>query len=149
MDDDDFNLLGGLQRQANLKQNQQTRQEIAGLREDLRRREVAEAVAPKCPYCIGPISDGAVKCRHCASDIVWCEVQAKQYPMKPDADPQHFVEQKLHELAEEEEEQEKAVRETAQRIASSRRLPRSLKLLSVVLWSAVIMLIFYLAALSL
>jgi hypothetical protein len=106
--DDDFNILGGLQRQANLKQNKQTRQEIAGLREDLRRREVAEAAAPKCPYCIGAISDGAVKCRHCASDIVWCEVQAKPYPMKSDADPQHFVEQKLKELAEENRQAERS-----------------------------------------
>ena len=44
MDDDDFDseLLGGLQRQHNLRQNEATRQEIAALRADLKRKEAAE-----------------------------------------------------------------------------------------------------------
>ena len=100
MDDDDFNseLLGGLQRQRNLQQNEATRQAIEVLREDLKRKERAEAAAPKCPYCIGAISDGVVKCHHCASDIAWYKVEAKQYPIKTDEDPQPYIEKKRKEL---------------------------------------------------
>jgi hypothetical protein len=108
MDDDDFNseLLGGLQRQRNLQQNEATRQEIAGLREDLKRKERAEAAAPKCPYCAGTISDGVVKCRHCASDIVWYKVESKQYPIKTGEDPKPYIEKKLKELAEKKRKEE-------------------------------------------
>ncbi|MCH2059953.1 MAG: hypothetical protein MK183_04940, partial [Verrucomicrobiales bacterium] len=93
MDDDDFNseFLGALQRHQNLKQNEATREEIAGLREDLRRKDQAEAAAPKCPYCAGTISVGVVKCRHCASDIQWCEIQGLLYILKAEDDAQHFV----------------------------------------------------------
>ncbi|MCP4922638.1 MAG: hypothetical protein GY915_01220 [bacterium] len=106
MDDDDFNseLLGGLQRQRNLQQNEATRQAIEGLREDLKRKEQAEAAAPKCPYCFGAIAYGAVKCRHCASDIAWYKVEEKQYPMKTGEDPQLFKKEKLKELEQKERE---------------------------------------------
>ncbi len=102
MDDEDFNLLGAAQRQQNLRQNEATRQEIAALRDDLRRKEAAEKAAPKCPYCAGVITDGVVKCRHCSSDIKWHEVDSKSYPMMAEEDPQHFVATKLPKLLEEE-----------------------------------------------
>jgi hypothetical protein len=41
-----------------------------------------EERAPKCPYCIGPIADGASKCRHCASDIEWFEFEGSQHTCK-------------------------------------------------------------------
>ncbi len=50
MDEEDFNLLGGLQRQANLKQNKATRQAIEGLREDLKQKERAEANNNRQPF---------------------------------------------------------------------------------------------------
>ena len=90
MDDDNIELLGGLQRQHNLEQNEATRQEIAALRRDLKRKEKAEKAAPKCPYCAGPITNGVEKCRHCTSDIKWCEVRGKNYPIKADEDPVAF-----------------------------------------------------------
>ena len=102
MDDDDFNseLLGGLQRQRNLQQNEATRQAIEGLREDLKRKERAEAAAPKCPYCAGAISNGVAKCRHCSSDIQWCEVQGKAYALKAEDNAQYFVLEKQRVLEE-------------------------------------------------
>ncbi|MCH2059680.1 MAG: hypothetical protein MK183_03545 [Verrucomicrobiales bacterium] len=101
MDDDDFNseFLGSLQRHANLKQNQKTQQEIAGMREDLRRKEAAEAAAPKCPYCAGAISYDVIKCRHCTSDVQWCEVEGNAYVLKAEDNAQLFVQQMLHEQA--------------------------------------------------
>ncbi len=92
MDDEDFNseLLGAAQRQQNLKQNEATREEIAALRADLKRKEAEEKAAPKCPYCLGAITTGAVKCRHCTSDIKWCGVRGKNYPIKTDEDPVAF-----------------------------------------------------------
>ena len=82
--DDEFNLLGAAQRQQNLRQNEATRQEIAALRADLKRKEAAERAEPKCPYCAGVITGGVVKCRHCTSDIKWCELDGKSYPIKAD-----------------------------------------------------------------
>ncbi len=101
MDDDDLNMLAGIQRSGNLQQNEATRQSIEGLREDLRRKERAEAAAPKCPYCFGAISYDAVKCRHCASDIQCVKVQGRAYVLKAEDNAELFVQQKMHELAEE------------------------------------------------
>jgi len=99
MDDDDFNseLLGVLQRQHNFRQNEATRQEIAALRADLRRKEEAEKAAPKCPYCAGTITSGVVKCRHCTSDIKWCKFDGKAYPIKADEDIASFLDPKRKE----------------------------------------------------
>ena len=93
MDDEDFNseLLGAAQRQHNLRQNEATRQEIAALRADLKRKEAAEKAAPKCPYCAGAITSGVVKCRHCSSDIKWGEFDSKLYPMKAEEAPNDFA----------------------------------------------------------
>jgi hypothetical protein len=96
---DSSDILGALQRTTNIKQNQLTLQEIAGLREDLRRKEAEEAAAPKCPYCAGAISNGVAKCRHCTSEVQWCEVEGKAYVLTAEEVPQYFVQQKLHELA--------------------------------------------------
>ncbi|MCP4848780.1 MAG: hypothetical protein GY899_12635 [Verrucomicrobiaceae bacterium] len=96
---DPSDILGALQRTTNIKQNQLTLQEIAGLREDLRRKEAEEAAAPKCPYCAGAISNGVAKCRHCTSEVQWCEVEGKAYVLTAEEVPQYFVQQKLHELA--------------------------------------------------
>ena len=89
--DDEFNMLGAVQRRQNLKQNEATRREIAALRADLKAKEAAERAAPKCPYCAGVITGGVVKCRHCTSDIKWCEVRGKNYPIKIDEDPTAFA----------------------------------------------------------
>ena len=129
MDDDDltWEFLGGLQRNRNLQQNEATQKEIAGLREDLKRKEqaeaakkAAEAAAPKCPYCAGTISNGVAKCRHCTSDVQWCEVQRKQYPLKAEEDPKPYIEKKLKELAHKKRLQahEKQRRELARRSAA-------------------------------
>ena len=104
MDDDNIELLGGLQRQHNLEQNEATRREIAALRKYLKRKDKAEKAAPKCPYCVGAITGGAVKCRHCASDIKWCGVYGKSYPIKADANAEQFAAQKRQELERAEEE---------------------------------------------
>ncbi len=49
-----------------------------------------KAKGPECPYCAGAIKGGVVKCRHCTSDIKWCEVRGKNYPIKADEDPVAF-----------------------------------------------------------
>ena len=112
MDDEDFNseLLGAAQRQHNLRQNEATRQEIAALRADLKRKEAEEKAAPKCPYCFGVTTEGAVKCRHCASDLKWCEVEGKAYPIKIDDDPEAFIVSKKKELEAKKKEQEETKR---------------------------------------
>lgn len=96
MDDDDFDseLIGGLQRQHNLKQNEATRRELAALREDLAKKKSEEEAAPKCPYCAGPITQGVEKCRHCASDIAWGEVDNESYPIKPGENYEEFAARK-------------------------------------------------------
>ena len=126
MDDDDFNseFLGSLQRHANLKQNQKTQQEIAGLREDLRRKEAAEAAAPKCPYCAGAISYDVIKCRHCTSDVQWCEVEGNAYVLKAEDNAQLFIQQKTHEFAEKLAEQKRRRADVVNRLA---HLPKCIK----------------------
>ena len=92
-EDDNFDteFLGAAQRNRNIKEVEATRKEIAGLRADIKRRENEERAAPKCPYCAGPIADGVVKCRHCASDIKWCEVNGRSYPLKAEVNVEQFV----------------------------------------------------------
>ena len=117
MDDDDFDseFLGAAQRQLNLNQNQATSKEIAALRADLNRREKAEKAAPKCPYCFGAITKGAVKCRHCASDIKWCEVAGKAYPLKIDDDSEAFALNKQKELQAKKEQKKVAAKKERER----------------------------------
>jgi hypothetical protein len=118
--DDEFNLLGAAQRQQNLKQNEATRQEIAALRADLARKEAEEKAAPKCPYCAGSIFDGVEKCRHCASDIKWCEVRGENHPIKSDEDPVAFPaseEEKLRAADELEAAEQKRIRAAQKRHA--------------------------------
>ena len=83
MDDSDLgDVLGGLQRQKNIRQNEALRREISGLRDDLNRKGEEERIAPKCPYCAGSISAGVSKCRHCSSEIEWTEFGGSSYPAK-------------------------------------------------------------------
>ncbi|MDA7516040.1 hypothetical protein N8640_05430, partial [Akkermansiaceae bacterium] len=99
-EDDNFDteFLGAAQRNRNLKEVEATRKEIVGLRADIKRRENEERAAPKCPYCAGPIADGVIKCRHCASDIKWCEVSGRSYPLKAGVNVEQFVAQKTQEF---------------------------------------------------
>jgi hypothetical protein len=145
--DDEFNMLGAAQRQHNLRQNEATRQEIAALREDLWRKEWAEKAAPKCPYCVGAITGGAVKCRHCASDIKWCEVRGENHPIKIDEDSTAFAasqERKLRAAAElkaaEQNEQKRVAEWQQKRVAEHRKANRynTLKVLLVMLVVVVI-----------
>ena len=131
MDEDDLNMLAGIQRSGNLQQNEAilqqneaTRQSIEGLREDLRRKEREEAAAPKCPYCFGAISYGAAKCRHCASDIQYVEVQGRHYFLKAEDNAKLFVQQKTHEFAEELARQKRMRAKEANYLAS---LPKCIK----------------------
>ena len=122
--DDEFNLLGAAQRQQNLKQNEATRQEIAALRADLARKEAEEKAAPKCPYCAGSIFDGVEKCRHCASDIKWCEVRGENHPIKSDEDPVAFSaseEEKLRAADELEAAEQKRIRAEQKRIRAAQK----------------------------
>ena len=124
MDEDDLNMLAGIQRAGNLQQNEATRQSIEGLREDLRRKEREEAAAPKCPYCFGAISYGAAKCRHCASDIQYVEVQGRHYFLKAEDNAQLFIQQKTHEFAEKLAEQKRRRADVVNRLA---HLPKCIK----------------------
>ena len=99
-EDEDFDseLLGAAQRNRNLKAVEATRKEIAGLRADIKRKEAKEKAAPKCPYCSGAISAGAVKCPHCASDIKWYLVHGQSFQLRADENVEHFVAQKTQEI---------------------------------------------------
>lgn len=93
-DEIDSEFIGVTQRFQNHKENQAIREEVAGLRADIKRKEDKERAAPKCPYCAGPIVKDVSKCRHCASDIKWCTFKRKSYPLKADADVEQFLAQK-------------------------------------------------------
>lgn len=102
-EDDDIGseLLGSVQRNLNAEKIEATRKEIAELRADInadiKKRKREEKASPKCPYCSGRFSAGAIKCRHCASDIKWCLVLGRSYPLKADQNIEHFVAQKTQE----------------------------------------------------
>lgn len=106
----DSEFIGAAQRNRNLREAAATRKEIAGLRADMRRREAKEEAAPKCPYCLGAISAGAVKCRHCAGDIKWYLVHGQSYQLRADENFERFVARKTEEktLQEGEKRTEKA-----------------------------------------
>lgn len=93
-DEIDSEFIGVTQRFQNHKENQAIREEVAGLRADIKRKEDKERAAPKCPYCAGTIVKDVSKCRHCASDIKWCTFKRKSYPLKADADVEQFLAQK-------------------------------------------------------
>ena len=73
--EDQAQIMGGLQRS-------RSNNELAALNAQLKQIREEEARAPKCPYCIGPITEGAVKCRHCASDIEWFVFEGLRNPCK-------------------------------------------------------------------
>lgn len=93
----DSEFIGVAQRRRQLDLSEATRKEIAGLRGDMRRREAEEKAAPKCPYCSGAISGGAVKCRHCAGDIKWYFVHGQSYQLRADENVERFVARKTKE----------------------------------------------------
>lgn len=73
--DDQYQIMGGLQRS-------RSNNELAALNAQLKQIRDEEERAPKCPYCIGPIAEGAEKCRHCASDIEWFEFEGFRHTCK-------------------------------------------------------------------
>jgi hypothetical protein len=72
MDPDEYdNSIAPFQRAAQLQQEVRTTKQLGEIANKMAQAEAAEKEMPQCPFCGGRIPRGFVKCKNCASDLIW------------------------------------------------------------------------------